>query len=246
MRMERGFHPALWGVLIGIGIGLSGCATIFSEGKDTITFNANVNPVRVFVDGSFVGETPLTRDFNRKLGEYHLKFVKQGYETQEFNLAHEFNNNAGMWLDITGTATTLTPMGVNALSGNLIKFTPNDYQIEMLPEKKADETTIRKRLASRRFAAFNFDTLRAQVAAGKGEHLEALADSFAIHGNHRKDFQNLIREHREELLTSRHGLELWNALDRHIHAHPKLKSCCETPPEPTSRKNDSARAGFLY
>ncbi len=213
-------------ILILLGVMLSGCATIFSEGKDTITFNANVDAVRVFVDGSFVGETPLTRDFNRKLGEYHLKFVKEGYETQEFNLAHEFNNNAGMWLDITGTATTLTPMGVNALSGNLIKFTPNDYQIEMLPEKTTDTESIRKRVDSRRYAALNFDSLVVAVASGKGEHLEALAASFYIPGERFDDFKNLIRNNREDLLASRHGLELWETLHSRIQADPKLKQCC--------------------
>ena len=46
-------------VLLVITIILTGCATIFSGTSDEISFSTNVDPVRVYIDGLNVGNTPL-------------------------------------------------------------------------------------------------------------------------------------------------------------------------------------------
>lgn len=93
---------------------------------------------------------------DRRIENRPLKFTKAGYQTQEMMLGKTFNSNFGMILDLTGTATTLTPMGINALSGNMIRYTPTEYHIEMEPEKTGNHKLFRQRVASMRFAAYNF------------------------------------------------------------------------------------------
>ena len=41
-------------------LALNGCATIFPDGEDVVTFNSNVDQTNVFLDGSKMGVTPLT------------------------------------------------------------------------------------------------------------------------------------------------------------------------------------------
>ena len=102
--------------------------------------------------------------------------------------------NFGMILDLTGTALTLTPMGINALSGNIIQYTPTEYHIEMEPEKSSDHRLFRQRVASMRFAAHNFADLQRDLATGEGEYLEALQTSFQINPAHQKRFQQNAEE----------------------------------------------------
>jgi len=93
---------------------------------------------------------------DRRIENRPLKFTKAGYQTQEMMLGKTFNSKFGMILDLTGTETTLTPMGINALSGNMIRYTPTEYHIEMEPEKTGNHKLFRQRVASMRFAAYNF------------------------------------------------------------------------------------------
>lgn len=202
---------------------LFGCATLMSDGKDEVTFNSNMSPVKVFIDGSLVGETPLKIPIKRKLQKRKLRFVKTGYETQEFDLAHEFNNNTLVILDITGTATTLTPGAVDAISGNLIRYSPTEYQIELLLEKTGDRRIFRKRVDSKRFTAANFRDIQKDIAVGEGEFLEAFADSFQIESIHRADFNRLVETHQLEFLASRNGLVLWRTINHKVGKHPVLK-----------------------
>lgn len=203
---------------------LGGCATIFSDGEDVVTFNSNVDKTKVFLDGSKIGETPLTLPIERRLNNRKLKFTKEGYQTQEMPLAHKFNMNFGMLLDLTGTALTLTPMGVDALSGNLIKYAPTEYHIEMEPEKTGDHKLFRQRVASMRFAAYNFSDIQRDLVTGKGEFLEGLKASFQIPQAHKEAFEKILQANLDALITTDNGLELWNHLNQLVKEHPILTS----------------------
>ena len=203
---------------------LNGCATIFSDGEDEITFNSNVDKTKVYLDGIKLGETPLTISIDRKTANRTLKFTKSGYQTQEMELLHDFNMNFGMILDLTGTALTLTPMGIDALSGNLIKYTPTEYHIEMEPEKTGDHKLFRQRVASMRFTAHNFSDIQRDMASGEGEFLEGLEASFKIPPAHHGAFGIILQENTERLISSDNGLEFWNQLNQLIKDDPRLKN----------------------
>jgi len=205
-------------------LAFSGCATIFSDGEDTITFNSSVDKTKVFLDGIKLGETPLTIPIDRKTANRKLKFSKSGYQTQEMELLHDFNLNFGMILDLTGTALTLTPMGINALSGNLIKYTPTEYHIEMEPEKFSDHNLFRQRVTSKRFAAHNFTNIQRDLVTGEGEFLEGLKASFQVPPAHQDALEEILKTNTDMLITTNNGLELWNHLNQLVKEDPKLKN----------------------
>jgi len=202
----------------------SGCATIFSDGEDVITFNSNVDKTKVFLDGIKLGETPLTIPIERRTKNRNLKFTKSGYQTQEFPLSHKFNLNFGMILDITGTALTLTPMAIDALSGNLIKYSPTEYHIEMEPEKSGDLKLFRQRVASMRFAAHKFTGIQRDLVTGEGEFLDGLKTSFQIPPVHKEALEEVLQANLDVLITTNNGLEFWNRLNQLVKDDPVLTS----------------------
>jgi hypothetical protein len=205
---------ALIGLIIFLALG--GCATIFSDGEDEITFNSNVDKTKVFFDNSLVGETPFTLSVDRQLHRIKVRFSKEGYQDQEMLLAHKFNINAGMVLDLTGTLTFLTPGAVDALSGNLIKYSPTNYHIEMVPEKTGDLKRFRQRVASMQFSAHNFPDIQRDLVTGEGEFLNTLQSSFQIPQTHKKAFHEVLTKNLDALIATNNGLEFWNRLNRLI------------------------------
>lgn len=223
--LKRFFTKATLSILFGLiaCLVLNGCASIFTDGEDTVTFNSNVVQTNVFLDGSKIGVTPLTLSLDRQIENRPLKFTKAGYQTQEMMLGKTFNMNFGMLLDLTGTATTLTPMGVNALTGNMIRYTPTDYHIEMEPEKTGNHKLFRQRVASMRFAAYNFPDIQKDLVAGKGEYLDGLNASFQIPLAHHQAFKEILQANLKTLITADNGLEFWNHLNQLVGEHSILK-----------------------
>jgi len=211
-------------ILFGLTIFLpfSGCATIFSDGEDVITFNSNVDKTKVYLDGIKLGETPLTIPIERVTKNRNLKFTKSGYQTQELPLSHKFNMNFAMLLDISGTVTFLTPGAVDALSGNLIKYSPTEYHIEMEPEKTGGLNLFRRRVASMRFAAHNFPDIQRDLVTGEGEFLEGLKASFQISLAHKETFEEALQTNLDVLITAGNGLEFWNRLNQLVKDNPFL------------------------
>jgi hypothetical protein len=205
-------------------LALGGCATIFTDGEDEITFNSNVDKTSVYLDGIKLGETPLTIDIDRKTANRMLKFTKPGYQTQEQELLHDFNLNFGMILDLTGTALTLTPMGVNAMSGNLIKYNPTAYHIEMEPVKTGNHKLFLQRIASMRFAAYNFPDIQRDLVSGKGEFLDGLKASFQIPPTHKEAFDEVLQTNLDKLITTDNGLEFWNRVNQLVKDDPGLRN----------------------
>lgn len=203
-------------------LALGGCATIFSDGQDTITFNSNVDKTKVFLDGIKLGETPLTIPIERKTASRKLKFTKSGYQTQELPLSHKFNMNFAMLLDISGTVTFLTPGAVDALSGNLIKYSPTEYHIEMEPEKSGNLKLFRQRVASMQFAAYNFSNIQRDLVTGEGEFLDGLKASFKIPPTHKGAFEKILQTNLDTLISSDNGLVFWNHLNQLVKDHPVL------------------------
>jgi hypothetical protein len=183
-----------------------------------------VTKTKVFFDNSLIGETPLTLSVDRQLHRIKVRFSKEGYKSQEMLLAHKLNMNAAMILDITGTFTFLTPGAVDALSGNMIKYSPTKYQIEMEPEKSGDLKLFRQRVASMRFAAHNFTGIQRDLVTGEGEFLDGLKTSFQIPQAHKQAFEKILQANLDTLITTDNGLEFWNHLNQLVKDHPQLKN----------------------
>ena len=164
--------------LVSALIQLNGCATIFTGTTDTLKFDANVPGVRLTIDGQYKGELPLTLTLSRNFmnGEqFKAKFERAGYQTQEFQLKREFNYVA--ILDVTSIPTS---GGIDLLTGSLMKFSPDEYHVQMLrkgesPGSAGSERS--KRLY--RYALMNYRKVQLDIIHGGGEYLESLASALS-------------------------------------------------------------------
>jgi hypothetical protein len=154
----------------------SGCATIFTGTKDSLTFHANVPEVRLTIDGQYMGELPLRIDMSRNFvggRQFVARFEREGYVVQEFQLQREFNPVA--ILDVTSIPTS---GGVDVLTGSLMKFSPTDYHVQMLAEgASARASAFRDAAAFYAFALVNHRNVQKDLVRGGGEHLSSLAEA---------------------------------------------------------------------
>ncbi|ACG74246.1 conserved hypothetical protein [Anaeromyxobacter sp. K] len=153
---------------------LGGCATLFTGTHDTLTFDANAPGVRLTIDGQYRGELPLTIDMSRNFmggRQFVARFEAPGYATQEFALERAFNPVA-----ILDVSSTLVSGGVDVLTGSLMKFSPREYHVQMVPEGQAADAPAARRSAElHRFALNGFRDLQKDLARGGGESLSTFA-----------------------------------------------------------------------
>lgn len=157
---------------------LSGCASIFTGTTDNLTFDANVPGVRVTIDGEYKGTTPLTLTLSRNFmngPEFKAKFEKAGYQTQEFQLKHEFNTVAV--LDVTSIPTS---GGIDLLTGALMKFSPNEYHVQMLKKGQNPGTAeLDRSTRLYRYVLANYRNVQMDISRGGGEYLDSLASALS-------------------------------------------------------------------
>ena len=149
---------------------LTGCATIISGTTDDISFSTNAEPVKVYVDGLYVGDTPLKVAVEKKVGEGRLvRFEKAGYKTQEFNLKNRFD--AVAILDIFSVVTS---GGIDVLTGAIMEYSPKEYHVEMLEDGQVILENHSKQIQFASFVLTNAEVIKENLAAGGGEALDAL------------------------------------------------------------------------
>lgn len=157
---------------------LAGCATLFTGTTDTLTFRANVPGVRLSVDGQYKGELPLAVTMSRGFvggQQFIARFERAGYVTQEFRLNRQFN--AVAVLDVTSIPTS---GGIDVLTGALMKFSPTDYHVQMLPAgTSAGSAGFQRGVRATGYALANHRGIQKDLARGGGEHLASFAAALA-------------------------------------------------------------------
>jgi len=108
---------------------LSGCATIFSNSSDPVSFNSVPEGAKVQINGMNVGRTPVTVPVKRSISPPQVQLKLDGYEPQYIMLQNSF---AGV-----GFLNILFWPGfiIDAATGTMMKYEPLSYEIE-LEEKK--------------------------------------------------------------------------------------------------------------
>jgi len=139
-----------------------------------LRFDANVPGVRLTIDGQYRGELPLTVEMSRNFvggRQFLARFEREGYQTQEFKLGREFNTVA-----ILDVSSPVTSGGIDVLTGSLMRFSPLEYRVQMLPgSASAAGPAFRRELERARFALHEFRALQRDLARGGGERLTAFA-----------------------------------------------------------------------
>ncbi|MDH5389315.1 MAG: PEGA domain-containing protein [Gammaproteobacteria bacterium] len=143
---------------------------MFSGTSDEITFSTNADPVRVYIDGLNVGETPLKVAVEKKVGKGRVvRLEKDGYKTEEFNLRNKFDTVA--ILDIT---SVITSGGIDVITGALMEYSPKQYHVEMLKDNQVALVGHSKQIQFASFVLTNAEPIKENLAVGGGEALDAL------------------------------------------------------------------------
>jgi len=92
---------------------LASCATLFKGNSSKVDFNSSPEGAQVFVNGSYMGDTPIRLKLESKKN-YNVEFKKEGFKTKVFNIT---NHIGAGWiiLDILGG---LVPVIVDAATGS--------------------------------------------------------------------------------------------------------------------------------
>jgi hypothetical protein len=72
-------------------VALSGCATLFGGGPDTVTITSRPQGATIKVNGNVVGQTPMALAFDRD-SPAHITLALDGYQTADFDLEKSFNS----------------------------------------------------------------------------------------------------------------------------------------------------------
>jgi len=158
----------------------SGCATMFTDSKEDVSFNSDPAGADVQINGESKGETPTTVELDAN-STYDVKISKEGYEPGTATLDHQIGV---IWV-VLDVAAFGFPMAVDALTGAWWEFEEGEVMVtlkekqgaekpvaegEVPEEKRPDEDLSAKELFKR--GAEHYDA---------GEYEEALIDFKAAH-----------------------------------------------------------------
>jgi hypothetical protein len=153
---------------------LSGCASMFAPATDTIRVNSIPGGAKVYDGANLLGTTPLTQMFKRSTFEHKtLSVRKEGYKPQEVPLGTALDSNALWNFAFFITTMGVTSWGTDATNGNMVKYHPDSYLIELEKEGGAKAPKERADSERLRFVALNQDFLQQDIARGDGEYLSA-------------------------------------------------------------------------
>jgi hypothetical protein len=171
---SRGFIKGRFFALFALCGILYGCATLFAPGTDDITIRTDPEGAEIYDGINFIGKTPLTHSFIRDTFENKILTVKMdGRKSQKLYLGRTLEQTALFNFGFFLTTGGATSWGIDALSGHMIKYSPDSYLIELEKEEGVEgkkEQAYRQRL---RFVIVNHDCLKKDIAKGQGEYLSA-------------------------------------------------------------------------
>jgi hypothetical protein len=151
---------------------LSGCATMFAPDNDKITIKTEPAGADVYEGANIIGKTPLTHSFKRvALERKTLLIRKEGYTSEELNLQKSLETTALWNIAFILTTGGATSWAIDAHSGNMTKYSPDSYFIEL--EKKGATVSREEHMRQQRirFVLLNRDSLMKDIASGDGNYL---------------------------------------------------------------------------
>ena len=101
-------------LLILVSIFLNGCATIMTGTSQPVSINSNVEGAKVYVDGFFKGETPVSFDLSTK-AHHTIKIEAEGYSPY----VETIRKKASGWVWGNVFIGGLIGLGVDMISGGL-------------------------------------------------------------------------------------------------------------------------------
>ena len=153
---------------------LYGCATMLAPGKDEVAIKTDPAGADVYDGVIFLGKTPLRHTFDREtFGEKILTIKMKGHKSQTLELKKTLEEKALFNFIFSLTTMGATSWGIDAVTGNMTKYAPNSYLIELEKEKVSSNQNDPAQRQRLRFAILNHAYIRNDIARGSGEYLKA-------------------------------------------------------------------------
>ena len=153
-------------VFISLVIVFSSCATLFSDGFDTVSVKSEPSGALVLLNGEEKGQTPLTFKVKRDtFKESNIRLEKKGYKPKT-ELLKKTLNSASIF-----NLLSLSSWATDALSGHMIVYSPDNYFITLESKGK---TAMAAKIAP--FVVASHSMLLNNFLQGEGEYLNALSE----------------------------------------------------------------------
>jgi hypothetical protein len=169
LKTARNFSLAVCMALL-----LGGCATMYAPGTDNVTIKTNPEGADVYYGAHLLGKTPLTYEFKRDTFERKtLTIRKEGYKNEEILLEKTLESKALYNFAFFLTTSGVTSWGIDAINGNMVKYTPDSYLIDLMKVGSTAGHNDHERLQRLRFVVLNQTALMKDISDGDGEYIRA-------------------------------------------------------------------------
>jgi hypothetical protein len=190
---------------------------MFAPSKDEITINTDPEGADVYEGVNLLGKTPLTHTFDRETsGQKVLSIKKQGHKSHKLELVKTLDEKSLLNFVFFLTTMGATSWGIDAISGNMIKYSPNSYLIELEKEGHSINQIDNTRRQRLHFVVLNYADLIKDIAKGNGEYLKAyyeIRPSEQISDNY-QEFLNRISNQVQFLLVLNDPVDLYIELEK--------------------------------
>jgi len=109
---------------------LSSCATLFTRGSDTISFNSDPSGATVYLNGVQLCKTPCLIPIKRELGDTDVQISLEGYETRILSLNKSLNVVSILNLG------NLLGWAIDAATGAIMTYDMKQYQVDLRKDKQ--------------------------------------------------------------------------------------------------------------
>lgn len=101
---------------------LSGCASLFGNMKNEVTFRTSPEGATVTIDGVDIGRTPLNHIVNPKMGVHKITVKMAGYKTETFTMKKSL---------MSSNSTFIFDWDTEISKGKIFEFKNNGYFIHL-------------------------------------------------------------------------------------------------------------------
>ncbi len=186
---------------------LAGCATLFSDAVQPVTFTSRPTGAEVLINGISVGRTPVTANIERRRGQVIGTLRANGYESKQFRLGKGINTVAIFNL------TFLLSWATDFTSGKMFEYEPNSYYLELNPANRPTVQVDAKERMRQPFILGSRTALVRELLRGDGEFLTTLAQLYNVPNEQTSAFTARLRNDMPVLLAPQRTHEFYAVLD---------------------------------
>jgi hypothetical protein len=192
---------------------------MFAPDYDDLTIESEPSGAEVYIGADHIGTTPFTYRFDRVTFESpEITIRKEGYKSQTVRLERTFDNYALLNLGFILTTSGVTSFGIDAASGNMTKYAPNSYLIDLQKTGGESSASWRRHHSVIAFVLTNHMNLMKDISKGGGEYTKAYYDLKVAQGSRvtYPEFLENVQRQSESLVSCKSEMELYRALDNII------------------------------